>query len=303
MTIYAELIAVLVGLIWAVTGLLAAHPVRVLGPFPFALARQNFVALALLFVLIASGTFEWISWQVAAVIAASGFIGIFLGDTALFEALSRLGPRRNAMLFALNAPMTALLAVAVGKDHIDPVEWLGVFLVLVGVIIAIVYGKRRALLHTWEQVRGPLWIGIVFALFAAVCQAVGLVLSDFVIDVAPADQPPVILVAAIRVGIAAVALNALAALGVQAMRVANPPTLGVWTLTALSGITGMGLGMTLLVWAQSVGSEVGLISALSQTTPVWILPLIWIWTRERPATLAFVGAAIAVIGVFCIQLG
>ncbi len=303
MTIYAELIAVLVGLIWAVTGLLAAHPVRVLGPLPFAWARQNFVTVALLIALAASGTFEWISWQVAAVIAVSGFIGIFLGDTALFEALSRLGPRRNAMLFALNAPMTALLAVAVGKDRIDPLEWVGVFLVLTGVVVAIAYGKRRALLHTWEQVRGPLWIGIGFALFAAACQAVGLVLSDFVIDVAPADQPPVILVAAIRVGIAAVALNALAALGVQAMRAANPPTLSAWTLTALSGITGMGLGMTLLVWAQSIGSEVGLISALSQTTPVWILPLIWIWTRERPAALAFVGAAVAVVGVFCIQLG
>ena len=43
----------------------------------------------------------------------SGLIGIFLGDTLLFFALRRLGPRRTGALFAMNAPMAALLGWAV----------------------------------------------------------------------------------------------------------------------------------------------------------------------------------------------
>ena len=59
----------------------------------------------------------------------SGLIGIFLGDLLLFTAVGRLGPRRAGVLFALNAPIAALLgwlvlgetlnAVAVAGDRAD----------------------------------------------------------------------------------------------------------------------------------------------------------------------------------------
>ena len=302
MSFAAELLALSVGLIWAVSGLISVTPVRAYGGLPFNRVRQNTVTLGLLALILIFRAYEMLTWQQALILAASGFIGIFFGDTMLFAALGRLGPRRNALIFATNAPMTALLAVMVGKDQIGPWEWLGILLVLVGVMIAIVYGKRRDQLHTWEEVRGPLWVGVGFALLAALGQALGLVISDFVIDVAPEEKPPVLLVALIRVGIAAVALNALAMAGLQAMQPKGPISRRNFQLAVLSGFWGMGLGMTLLVWAQSLGSEVGLISALSQTTPVWILPLIWIWTRQRPAAQAFGGAGLAVAGVFLIYL-
>lgn len=298
----AELIALSVGLIWAISGLISVGPVRAFGGPAFNRVRMNTVVAMLTAALLVSGTFEWLPWTSVGILAFSGFVGIFLGDTLLFSALGRLGPRRNAMLFATNAPMAALLAVAVGKDVILPLEWLGIFLVLFGVLIAIVYGKRKEERHIWNEVQGPLVVGVLIALAAAACQAIGLVVSDFVLDVAPEDKPPFILVALIRVGIAAVALNALALAGMQAMRPLPGVTRQNWVMAIASGMWGMGLGMTLLVLAQTMGSEVGLISALSQTTPVWILPLIWFWTGQRPAALAFVGAMVATAGVFLIAL-
>ena len=298
----AELIALSVGLIWAISGLISVGPVRAFGGPAFNRVRMNTVVVMLSLALLISGTFELLPWSSVAILGISGFIGIFLGDTLLFSALGRLGPRRNAMLFATNAPMAALLAVAVGKDVISPLEWLGIFLVLAGVLIAIVYGKRKEERHIWNEVRGSLAIGVMIALAAAACQAMGLVISDFVLDVPEGEKPPVILVALIRVGIAAVALNALAFAGMQAMQPLPGVTRKHWYLAIASGLWGMGLGMTLLVWAQTLGSEVGLISALSQTTPVWILPLIWFWTGQRPAALAFVGALVATAGVFLIAL-
>ena len=218
MNFLAEILALTVGLIWAVSGLISVNPVRAFGGLAFARVRQNVVALVLLAAIPVFGAFEVLTWPQVGLLCASGFVGIFLGDTFLFAALGRLGPRRNAMIFATNAPMTALLAVAVGKDQIAPGEWLGIFLVLAGVMIAIVYGKRRDQLHKWEQVQGPMWIGVGFAILAAMGQASVLVISDFVIDVADSEKPPVVLVAFIRAGIAAVALNAIALTEFRAAR-------------------------------------------------------------------------------------
>ena len=302
MELLAEFLAVCVGFIWATSGLLSVGPTQAYGALAFSRIRQNVVCLGLLAAILFAGMFEGVSWHQALILSISGFVGIFLGDTFLFMALRRLGPRRNAMIFATNAPMTALLAVWVGRDQIGGSEWTGIILVLLGVLIAILYGKPKGQLHTWEQVRGPLWVGVGFALLAALGQAGGLVVSDFVIDVPEGDEPPILLTALIRVGIAAVALNAMAFSGMQALQPANPITMRHRMLAIVSGLWGMGLGMSLLIWAQSLGSEVGLISALSQTTPIWILPLIWIWTRQRPASPAFIGAGLAVAGIALIYI-
>ena len=42
-------------------------------------------------------------------ILISGLIGIFAGDTLLFASLNRVGPRRSSILFAMNAPLAAIL--------------------------------------------------------------------------------------------------------------------------------------------------------------------------------------------------
>lgn len=302
MNFLAEILALGVGLIWALASLTTINPVRVFGGLALSRVRHNVTSLLLLAVLLVFGAFEVLTWRQALLLCASGFVGIFLGDSFLLTALERLGPRRNAMIFATNAPMTALLAVALGKDQINALEWLGILFVFLGVLLAIVYGKRGNQVHQWEQVRGPLWVGVGLSLLAALGQAVGLVLTDFVVDVGVDDKPPVVLVAFIRVGITAVAFNALLLAGVRSVRTRATVSRQNWALAITSSILGVGLGMPLLVWAQSLGSQVGLISALSQTTPIWVLLLLWLWTGERPAGLAFAGAATVVAGVFLIQV-
>ncbi len=54
--------------------------------------------------------------------------------------------------------------------------------------------------------------------------------------------------------------------------------------------------MTLLLFALSGGS-VGIVSTHSATSPVIILPLIWLRTRQRPEAGTWVGAAIVIIGM------
>jgi drug/metabolite transporter (DMT)-like permease len=67
-------------------------------------------------------------------------------------------------------------------------------------------------------------------------------------------------------------------------------------MTALTGFLSLGIGMTLLLFALS-GGKAGIVSTISATTPVIILPLLWLRTGERPAAGAWLGAAFAVVGM------
>ena len=57
----------------------------------------------------------------------------------------------------------------------------------------------------------------------------------------------------------------------------------------------MAVGMTLILYALQEGN-VGMVALLSSTTPIMLLPLLWIYTKRRPNRFAWLGAALAVIG-------
>lgn len=286
-----ELAALGAAACWAVTGLIAVKPVQHLGAIGF-----NRLRMATVFVMLAAAATAFGGWrdvasdQLAAIVI-SGFVGIFLGDTALFLALNRLGPRRTGILFAMNAPMSLALGWLLLGETLSLAQTFGALLAIAGVVLAVAYGKRRTQLHQWERVKGPLWIGVSIGLAAALCQSVGALVARPVME-AGADA---VAVSAIRVGVAALGLMLLMQSRAPAFRQLKPLSwrIGVWT--AFSGFLGMGVGMTLLLFALS-GGDVGLVSTLSATTPAIILPLIWIRTGERPALGAFVGAALVVAG-------
>ena len=73
------------------------------------------------------------------IIIVSGVIGIFLGDTLLFMALQRIGPRRNNILFALAAPFTVLLNIVLLNQVMNLLNLIGCIGVFCGVVIAIMY--------------------------------------------------------------------------------------------------------------------------------------------------------------------
>ena len=74
----------------------------------------------------------------------------------------------------------------------------------------------------------------------------------------------------------------------------------VWTRTIIlktigSGVIGMGVGMTLVMFALT-GGEAGIVSTLSSAAPVVMLPVLWVTSQERPALGAWIGALIVFFG-------
>ncbi len=66
-------------------------------------------------------------------------------------------------------------------------------------------------------------------------------------------------------------------------------------------MTGMFVGMSLLMAALARG-DVGIVSTLSSTTPILILPMVWALHRRMPGPMAWAGATLAVLGTALISL-
>ena len=104
-------IATMAALCWAVASLISADVTRTIGGLAFNRLRLFFVSIMLISYTFYLDTWETINQDFLVTILLSGVIGIFLGDTLLFVALQKIGPRRNNILFSLAAPFTVILNI------------------------------------------------------------------------------------------------------------------------------------------------------------------------------------------------
>ncbi len=285
-----ELAALGTATCWAATGLIASDAIRALGAFHFNLIRQVFVTLVLAVVVLASGTMALPEWRGVAVLAVSGVVGILLGDTLNFAAVGRLGPRRAGAVFALNAPMAAGLSWLVLGEQLGWQAGLGILVAVAGVALAIL-GRPASGAHRLETIRGGLGAGILFGLGAALGQAAGALIARP--WMAGGLDPYV--GSLIRVGASGLAMGALATLP-QAPPRPREISGKVLVLTAATALIGLLLGMTLFLYALQ-GSQTGIIATLSATSPVIILPLLWLRTGQRPSAMSWAGGVLAVVGL------
>ncbi|MDT1061668.1 DMT family transporter [Paracoccus sp. CPCC 101403] len=292
-----ELAALGAAMCWAFTGILSQGAAQALGPFGFNRLRQSMVAAMLAVIVLATGRWHGIAMGDLGRLALSGLIGIFMGDTLLYVALIRLGPRRSGALFALNAPMAAVMGWLVLGEALPPLAILGVILSTLGVAVAVLGRTGRSGGHRFEAVNGSVWVAAAYGLLAAAGQALGSLIARPVM--AGGFDPYA--ASLIRVSVAVACLILLMALPIRAVRATARPTPAVLGATALSGLIAMVVGMTMLMFALQ-GGKVGIVSTLSALSPVLILPILWVWTGVRPSGASWAGALIAVAGMGLIFL-
>ncbi len=286
-----NLAALAAALSWAISSILAANPSSTLGSLAFVRIRMSMVFVMLALYLAVTGGWRTVELSHITPSVLSGLIGILIGDAALFDAMNRLGPRRAGILFSSNAVFSVILGWLFLSEKLGPVTLLGIVIALVGVMLAILFGKRKADLHHWEAVKGPLSVGIAIGLFSGLCQAVGSIIARPVMEtgVDPAA------IAAIRVGIASLGLTLAMLAGVKSTRARSELTPKLAAQVAISGFAAMGVGMTLLLFALR-GGNVGIVATLSATTPALVLPMLWWKTGDIPPALAWLGAGLVVVG-------
>lgn len=285
-----ELAALGTATCWATTGLISADPVRALGAFHFNLIRQMFVSALLALIVAAAGLWAGMDPPTVGILVASGIIGILVGDTFNFAAVGRIGPRRAAAVFALNAPMAAVMGWALLGEVLPMQAIGGIGITVAGVAMAIL-GRPGANVHRLEALHGTVLIGVGLGLAGAFGQAAGSLIAR---PVMTAGLNPYV-ASLVRVGASGLTMGLLAATP-WAPPMPRAISRSALILTAITAMIGLLVGMTLFLYALQ-GSKTGIVATLSATSPVIILPLLWLRTGQRPSGLSFCGAALAVAGL------
>ena len=128
MPFLGEIAALTTATFWAFASLLFNAAARRQGAFTLNQARITLALFALCGILLATRGLRWAPEAQPShllLLAASGLVGLTLGDWAYFGALVRLGPRLSTLLMPRAPPMTALLAVPVLGETLSRQAWMG----------------------------------------------------------------------------------------------------------------------------------------------------------------------------------
>jgi drug/metabolite transporter (DMT)-like permease len=68
-----------------------------------------------------------------------------------------------------------------------------------------------------------------------------------------------------------------------------------WVIIVVSGTIAMVVGQSLVLYALGEGNA-GITTILSSTTPVLLLPALWVITQKPPTLGAWIGAGLSVLG-------
>ncbi len=285
-----EWLALSAAFLWGFSGLISVMPARHLGSFSYSRWRIACVAVMLSTFALFSGGWQSITADIWLPMALSGFFGIFIGDTALFACLNRLGPRRAGLLYSCHALFSAVLGIWLFNETLTGFRLLGALLVFSGVLVAVFF-RQTGQNHAWEDTHGNILVAVSLGLIAALCQSLGSVIAKPALT----ESVDPVAASAIRMFAAFAAHGVLLIFNVRAVRSLNPINRKIFGMVVLNSFLAMGLGMTLIMYALKWG-DVGMVALLSSTTPVMVLPLIWFMTKTKPSPQAWAGALLAVIG-------
>ena len=233
----------------------------------------------------------------------SGCVGYGPGDFALFQSLTRIGPRLT-VIFAqcLAAPFAAVIERVWLGTTMSCMEMLCGAVILLGVFMVLAPGTHL------PAERGKLSAGALFGVIAGLGQAGGAVLSRKANEVALATGMHVdggtaayqrmiggVLVTAVIYALAKSALFPSAA------EVPPSERRRGWMWMLLNGVTGPSLGVACYQWAL-LGAPSGVVLPIVATTPVATMPLAYLMDGDRPSRRSIVGGVIAVAGSVALAL-
>ena len=295
-----ELISIGVAFSWTATALLSEFGSKRLGNLTLNVLRM---ALALLFSLVLFGVMTGNPLPVGASAEAcgwmllSGLIGYVIGDFCLFQCYIIIGSRYGQLFMTLAPLSAALMAWVTLGQQMTAMNVVAMLVTLVGIGISVL-GRGE---HHKVSLKLPL-NGVLFAIGAAVCQGVGLVLSKIGMDhyESSTTMPEWLIPFSANfyrcvAGIIGFTLLLYFRDGMGQLRNAihDREGLSVAIATTIFGPF-VGVGFSLMAVQYTAA---GIASTLMAMTPIIILlPSYWLF-HEKITWRAILGAFISVIGV------
>jgi drug/metabolite transporter (DMT)-like permease len=260
------------------------------GPLQLSRWQMSLAFLMTAAIVAVTGGWQTLDLSMVLWLTASSASGIMIGSLTYIATIQYTGPRISALLFTTASPFALALGFGFRGETVSLIQAAGVGLIVAGIALAVI-GPRQ---DEGARTPKPLWIGIGLGLVTSVAQALGSLLAR------PAMLEGADPVAAMVVRSGTGALFFIALLAIPAFRPAAPPSRVAIRQIGSSALAGMVVGMSFLMAALARG-DVGIVTTLSSTTPILILPMVWAVYRRIPGPLAWVGAALAVLGTALIS--
>ena len=304
MAYVGELISIGVAFSWTATALLSEFGSKRLGNLTLNVLRMG---LALLFSLVLFGMVTGsmlppgASTEAAGWMLLSGLVGYVIGDFCLFQCYIIIGSRYGQLFMTLAPLSAALMAWVTLGQQMTGKSVIAMLVTLWGIGISVL-GRGD---HHKISLRLPV-NGVLYAIGAAVCQGVGLVLSKIGMDhyevsmMAETGIPKWLIPFSANfyrciAGIIGFSLLLFYRDGMAPLReaVRDKKGLSVATATTIFGPF-VGVGFSLMAVQYTAA---GIASTLMAMTPIIIiLPSYWLF-HEKITWRSVIGAVISVLGV------
>ena len=310
MTYIGELISIGVAFSWTATALLSELGSKRLGNLTLNVLRMALaLAFSLVLFLIVTGSplppgasSEACGWMLL-----SGLVGYVIGDFCLFQCYIIIGSRFGQLFMTLAPLAAALMAWMTLGQQLSLMSMVAMLVTLAGIGISVL-GRGE---HHKVSRKLPL-NGVLFAIGAAVCQGVGLVLSKIGMDhyevssLAETGIPDWLVPFSANfyrciAGIVGFLLLHWFRDGMMPLREAMHDKKGL-SMAIATTIFGpfVGVGFSLMAVQYTAA---GIASTLMAMTPIIILlPSYWLF-HEKITWRAVLGAIISVVGVSLFFLG
>ncbi|MFV1966365.1 MAG: EamA family transporter [Pirellulaceae bacterium] len=286
-----ELAAMGTALLWTLSAVAWTAAGRYMGAMVVSLVR-------LLITCVLLGGYGWITrerlfptdatLEAWGILGLSGFLGFFLSDLFLFKSLLLIGPRLSLLIFSITPPLAALFAWLLGGEPLAARGWLGMAITLAGVAWVV---AERPVPDKLRTDRRP-WKGVLFAALAAVWQAGAAVFAQRGIGDYDASAAAHIRVLGGLVGL----IPLVTVLGRWPAVYSAVCNLRAMSILVAGSIVGPFLGVILFLVALQ-HCHAGIVTTITATMPVLILPFSIFLHRERVSFRAALGACISVVGV------
>jgi len=306
MAYLGELISIGVAFSWTATALLSEFGSKRLGNLTLNVLRMAMaLAFSLVLFLIVTGRPlpAGVSAEAAGWMLLSGLVGYVIGDFCLFQCYIIIGSRYGQLFMTLAPIATALMAWVTLGQQMKPISIVAMLVTLAGIGISVL-GRGE---HHKVSLRLPL-NGVLFAMGAAVCQGIGLVLSKIGMnhfDVAEGSPEWLVPFSAnffrCIAGLTGFLILHRIRDGFKPLRKSLHDRKGL-TAALATTLFGpfLGVGFSLMAVQYTAA---GIASTLMAMTPIIILlPSRWLF-HQKITWRAVLGAVISVIGVSLFFLG
>jgi drug/metabolite transporter (DMT)-like permease len=297
-----ELAALLTSVMWSLTSVQFTLAGRELGSEN--VNRLRLVIAAVLLALAHLARFGSLlpadaGWGRWGWLGVSGFVGLVLGDSALFRSFLVIGPRQAMLLMTMVPIFGALLAWLWLGETLALAEISAVAVTVGGIAWVVAERARPGNTPGWPELSPRARLtGVLLGLAGAMGQAGGLVLAKQGLS---GDYPP-LSATVIRMVVGAVAIWVIAALRRKVSETVDAVKHGRNRRYVVGGAV---TGPTVGVWLSMVAvahAPVGIAATLMALPPIILIPLArWIF-GEQITRRAVAGTVVALAGAAALYM-